>query len=270
MKKYTKIRFKLFITITTLSFIVFISQYTKIYSQDISTSFNVDDLIENKKYQSELNEEILNSQSFIDKNKKNKNQNLVKISFVDNIENTSSNQEDEKLEILMSYKKELEHKLEQAKIEQLDIEENLKKNTKTYLKENNQKYIKGIWPTKEHTYISSEFGNRVHPITGKYSFHRGVDIPAPKDTDILAFSDGKVIFSGTQNGYGNIIKIQHFDDTISVYAHNNSNDVKEGDIVKAGQVIGKVGTTGNSTGNHIHFETIANDEYINPVESIIK
>ncbi len=70
------------------------------------------------------------------------------------------------------------------------------------------------------------------------------------------------------NGYGNVIKIKHFDGKETLYAHNNSNIVEEGDIVKAGQVIAKVGTTGNSTGNHLHFETIINNENINPINVV--
>ena len=133
---------------------------------------------------------------------------------------------------------------------------------------NNTEYLKGIWPVKSYKEISSPFGQRIHPITGKQSFHKGIDIPAPQDTDILSCDDGIISFSGVMNGYGNVIKIKHFDGKETLYAHNNSNVVEEGDVVKAGQVIAKVGTTGNSTGNHLHFETIINNENINPINVV--
>ena len=133
---------------------------------------------------------------------------------------------------------------------------------------NNTEYLKGIWPVKSYKEISSPFGQRIHPITGKQSFHKGIDIPAPQDTDILSCDDGIISFSGVMNGYGNVIKIKHFDGKETLYAHNNSNVVEEGDVVKAGQVIAKVGTTGNSTGNHLYFETIINNENINPINVV--
>lgn len=87
---------------------------------------------------------------------------------------------------------------------------------------------------------------------------------------MLASDDGVVIFSGNQNGYGNIVKIKHFDGKKTIYAHNTSNMVQEGDIVKRGQVIAKVGSTGNSTGNHVHFEVVLDGENVNPVDCVDK
>lgn len=138
------------------------------------------------------------------------------------------------------------------------------------LKENNVSYIKGQWPIKGYTYISSPYGYRVHPISKKLSFHTGIDIPAPKNTNVLASDDGIVMFSGYTKGYGNLVKIQHFDGKVTVYAHNNIILVNEGDVVRKGQVISKVGSTGNSTGDHIHFEVIINNKRINPLDGVTK
>ncbi|MEG0856544.1 MAG: M23 family metallopeptidase [Terrisporobacter sp.] len=138
------------------------------------------------------------------------------------------------------------------------------------LKESNVSYIKGGWPLEKETYISSPYGYRIHPISKRLSFHTGIDIPAPKNTNVLASDDGIVSFASYKNGYGNLVKIKHFDGKVTVYAHNNTIVVKSGDIVKKGTVISKVGSTGNSTGNHLHFEVIINNERINPLDGVTK
>ena len=87
---------------------------------------------------------------------------------------------------------------------------------------------------------------------------------------MLASDDGVVIFAGNKNGYGNVVEIDHFDNKKTLYAHNNSIVVRVGDVVKKGQVIAKVGSTGNSTGNHVHFEVKINDKRINPIYGVDK
>ena len=79
------------------------------------------------------------------------------------------------------------------------------------LKNSNIKYTKGIWPLENYSYISSPYGYRKHPITKRVSFHNGIDIPAPKNTSVLASDDGIVVFAGYKNGYGNVVEIEHFD-----------------------------------------------------------
>ncbi len=104
-------------------------------------------------------------------------------------------------------------------------------------------------------YISSQYGYRTHPVTGqKQSFHQGVDIPAPRNTKILAARSGTVILSEKASSYGNYVVLNHGNGEVTLYAHMNSRAVEGGDVVKQGQVIGYVGTTGRSTGNHLHFE----------------
>lgn len=114
--------------------------------------------------------------------------------------------------------------------------------------------------------ITSKFGLRRHPIQGDMRFHYGVDISAPKGTEIYPIKDGVVIFSGEKPGYGNIIIIDHGDGLVSKYAHNEVNIAKEGEEVKTNNVIAKVGNTGSSTGPHLHFELLYNGININPLE----
>ncbi|WP_018589615.1 M23 family metallopeptidase [Terrisporobacter glycolicus] len=153
------------------------------------------------------------------------------------------------------------------KSESLLIKE-IKKEKEETLKNSNAIYIKGEWPLENYRYISSGYGYRIHPITKKINFHNGIDIPAPKNTSVLASDDGIVNFAGYKNGYGYVVEIEHFDNKKTLYAHNDSIAVKEGQIVKRGEAIAKVGSTGNSTGNHVHFEVRINDKRINPLYGI--
>lgn len=145
---------------------------------------------------------------------------------------------------------------------------NIKKSKEDILKY--KKIIKGIWPLEGYYEISSEYGNRINPITNEKKFHSGIDIPAPENTDILSIDDGEVIFSGVKNGYGNTVIIKHFDNKTSLYAHNNKNLVKEGDYIKKGYKVARVGSTGNSTGNHLHLEVYLDSEKIDPLKAIKK
>lgn len=115
------------------------------------------------------------------------------------------------------------------------------------------------WPLPGRYYISSIFANRKHPITGKYGHHTGNDIPAPSGTEIHAANAGVVTEVGRDSVYGNYIQISHGNGYSTFYAHMKSTAiVKEGETVSRGQVIGYVGTTGWSTGNHLHFELRVN------------
>lgn len=113
--------------------------------------------------------------------------------------------------------------------------------------------------------LSSGFGSRRNPFApGRYHFHKGIDLAAPIGTPFHAARDGLVMFSGRMRGYGNVIFIRHKGGYITVYGHNKVNLVKNGDIVRQGQVIGKIGRTGIATGPHLHFEVRKMDEIINP------
>ncbi|PZU98374.1 MAG: metalloendopeptidase [Pseudanabaena sp.] len=103
--------------------------------------------------------------------------------------------------------------------------------------------------------ISSGFGWRVHPITGERRLHKGVDFAAPTGTPIFASADGVVTEAGwTDGGYGNIVELRHEDGSVTLYAHTNRVYVSKGQVVSRGQAIAEVGSTGRSTGPHLHFE----------------
>jgi len=112
--------------------------------------------------------------------------------------------------------------------------------------------------------ISSNFGTRFHPVDKKIKFHGGMDIAAPKGTPIGATADGEVSFAGWKGGYGNVVIIQHADGRESRYGHADKLFVQAGDKVSAGQKIAAVGSTGKSTGPHLHFEIRENGELVNP------
>lgn len=116
---------------------------------------------------------------------------------------------------------------------------------------------KGIftWPLQEDSYISSPFGYRYDPISGEYKYHSGIDIPAGYGTPILAAADGEVVTASyMEGGYGYYVKIKHNDTYSTLYGHASVLLVSVGQTVKQGQVIAQVGSTGYSTGNHLHFE----------------
>lgn len=121
------------------------------------------------------------------------------------------------------------------------------------------------WPLPGYTRVSSEYAQRLHPVLKVYKWHTGIDLPAPKGTQIIAAADGKVIFSGWNNAYGNMVIIDHGNGLSSLYGHMSAITMKTtGQQVKAGDEVGKVGTTGYSTGNHLHFETRINGKHTSP------
>lgn len=116
--------------------------------------------------------------------------------------------------------------------------------------------------------LSSAFGPSIHPITQKKRMHQGVDWKAPTGTPIQSAGDGIVLEAGDKGKYGNCIIIVHDDMYQTLYAHLESIDVKEGDKVALGQRIGTVGSTGMSTGAHLHYEVIRNGVKVNPLSYI--
>jgi len=113
-------------------------------------------------------------------------------------------------------------------------------------------------------WISSYYGTRTNPFTGKLQFHKGMDFAAKSGSDVLAVAGGVVTWSGKRYGYGNLVEINHGNGYITRYGHNKSNLVEVGSTVKKGQVISLMGSTGRSTGPHVHFEVIKNGRQINP------
>jgi murein DD-endopeptidase MepM/ murein hydrolase activator NlpD len=126
------------------------------------------------------------------------------------------------------------------------------------------RYTPSIWPCKG--IISSPYGVRFHPVFNTKIFHPAIDIANKKNTPIVATADGIVVFSGWQAGYGNVIAIEHGHKYRTVYAHLAKSLVKRGEIVAKGQEIAKMGSTGRSTGPHVHYELHLNKRPINPMK----
>ena len=120
------------------------------------------------------------------------------------------------------------------------------------------------FPLATYTRISDDYGNRIHPTLGVEKFHNGVDFAAPKGTAIYAAYDGKVIAATYSSTMGNYVMIDHGDELYTIYMHASALYVKSGDIVTRGETIAAVGTTGRSTGNHLHFSVRKNGSYVSP------
>jgi murein DD-endopeptidase MepM/ murein hydrolase activator NlpD len=113
--------------------------------------------------------------------------------------------------------------------------------------------------------LSSSYGMRVHPITGKVARHNGIDIPAPRGTPIYATADGIVGRAQRLGGYGNYVEIEHGNAIQTRYGHMSSFIVAAGQQVKKGEIVGYVGSTGRSTGNHLHYEVRIEGAPVNPM-----
>lgn len=120
------------------------------------------------------------------------------------------------------------------------------------------------WPIKAKNRLTSGFGWRVHPITGNKAFHTGIDIGAPMRTPIHAAAEGVVVFAGDGGSYGNMIILRHKNGLFTVYGHASKLIAKKGSYVKRGQKIALVGSTGASTGAHLHFEVKSTEKHVNP------
>ncbi len=121
-----------------------------------------------------------------------------------------------------------------------------------------------VWPVPGRYSVSSPFGYRTNPISGRSEFHTGIDIPAPTGTSIVSIDSGTVISAGWVNGYGYTVVVGHGNGISSMYAHNSRLLVSAGQSVQQGQVIARAGTTGYSTGPHLHFEFRVNGSPVNP------
>lgn len=116
--------------------------------------------------------------------------------------------------------------------------------------------------------VTDPFGPRIHPVTGKRSVHKGADLGAPYGTPILASKSGTVVEAGWNTAYGNMVIIDHGDGTSTLYGHSSRLAVQAGQHVSQGQVIAYVGSTGYSTGPHLHFGIMINGEWVNPMNYI--
>ena len=133
----------------------------------------------------------------------------------------------------------------------------------------NRQYVKNVFGTNWLPYVTSYYGYRVHPISGEKNYHTGVDIGMPQGTEILAGHDGTVTLAGNAGGYGLCVAIEgeayEGHSLTTKYGHCSQILVSAGQEVKAGDVIAKVGSTGNSTGPHLHLEVLVDGQYMNPL-----
>ncbi len=144
------------------------------------------------------------------------------------------------------------------------IEEDIRK------KQSAAEYVGGkmTWPAPNYYTITSPFGYRIHPILKTKKLHTGIDIGIPLGKDVVAAQSGKVIHADWLGGYGKVVMIDHGGGIVTLYAHNSKLLVKEGQEVKRGQTISNSGSTGMSTGPHLHFEVRENGKYVDPLNYV--
>ena len=114
------------------------------------------------------------------------------------------------------------------------------------------------------SYVTSGYGRRADPFSGGRAFHRGIDFRARHGDPVMAVADGVISYAGWRSGYGNVVEVDHGNGYVTRYAHNTSNSVRVGDLVRSGQEVAKAGSTGRSTGTHVHFEVWENGRVLNP------
>jgi len=123
-------------------------------------------------------------------------------------------------------------------------------------------------PPMQHYYVSSSYGPRKHPVTGKYRMHHGIDLAGTWQENVIVSADGTVVFAGYHGSFGKVIRIKHNYGIMTTYGHLAKINVKRGDIVNEGQVIGKMGKTGKVKGAHLHYEISVNGKSQNPAKYI--
>ncbi|WP_448212895.1 M23 family metallopeptidase [Colwellia sp. MEBiC06753] len=122
----------------------------------------------------------------------------------------------------------------------------------------------------EKGWLSSYYGVRKDPFNGQPAMHKGVDFAGKEDAPIIATASGVVSWAGERYGYGNLIEIDHGDGYKTRYGHNKILQVQLGDVVEKGQIIAKMGSTGRSTGPHVHYEILRNNSQINPIKYVYR
>ncbi len=169
---------------------------------------------------------------------------------------------------LTDEEKKLQEQIEQYKNEQAEIERQIQAAIQ-WSGDLAIQYTGGvmIWPVGiEGTYITSPYGNRLHPIQGVYRYHDGIDIGnAGYGAPVVAAADGVVTYTGVMSGYGNCVVINHGSGIVTLYGHGQEIKTTLGAVVKQGDIIMTVGSTGNSTGPHLHFEVRKNGVAVDPI-----
>jgi len=139
----------------------------------------------------------------------------------------------------------------------------------THLKERQTllNFTPSIWPVRG--WISSRFGYRVSPFTGRREIHKGIDIVNRAGTPVVVSADGQVVFAGYNGGYGKMVVVDHGLGKVTKYGHLSKINVQNGDALVRGQELGRLGNTGRSTGPHLHYEVVLNGKVVNPVDYLL-
>ncbi|MEA3347490.1 MAG: M23 family metallopeptidase [Pseudomonadota bacterium] len=128
-------------------------------------------------------------------------------------------------------------------------------------------FTPSVWPVRG--WISSRFGYRVSPFTGRRELHKGLDIVNRTGTPVVVTADGQVVFAGYKGGYGKMVTVDHGLGKVTKYGHLSKITARSGDSVVRGQELGLLGNTGRSTGPHLHYEVVVNGKAVNPVEYLL-
>ena len=161
------------------------------------------------------------------------------------------------LTVIEDLARQIEHRSEQLEV--LD---------EVILTKNLQKEIKPAGRPIKKGWISSYYGMRANPFTGKPEFHRGMDLAGKKGSPVIAVASGVITWAGKRYGYGNMVEINHGNGYVTRYGHGAEVLVNEGDAVKQGDEIMKMGSTGRSTGPHVHFEVLKHGRHVNPTKFV--
>lgn len=206
-----------------------------------------------------------NKQALVDEEQQTKNAKAAKVETKSRLDTYKGNR-NVYLRNLNSRIQDIEAAIDQEVRESEEIKDKIRK-----IQQNSKrKFTGGIfrWPIDGSSRISSSFGRRYHPVLKKSKMHTGIDIAASTGTDIVAPHSGTIIFAGWYGGYGKAIIIDHGSGKSTLYGHTSKLFVSEGQEVKEGQKIAEVGSTGLSTGPHLHFEVRENGSPVNPMKYV--
>lgn len=225
-------------------------------------NYDVDLLKNMKAHRDNIAEQKVQLQSELDKKEKLKQEIGNKKEEIASAKEDKTKALNELAKDLKEYNKQYDQLLQESK----EFEK------KIIAAQSKNKYVGGVigWPVPSSKRITSPYGYRIHPILKTKKLHTGIDIGASSGSAVLAGNAGKVIFAGYYGGYGYTVIIDHGGKISTLYAHNSKLLVSVGDEVKRGQNISKVGSTGLSTGPHLHFEVRENGQHKNPMNYLGK